>query len=156
MKNSLFVFFALFTLKAWGENPMTIEKTYVLPFPVDVVYQAWVSSDTVIPPATAMDIEPEVGGHYRLIMKTPEFEGRNEGTFLLVRPNKQVRYTWEWNGDGEVSTIDVGFQATADGTQVTLKHTGFSKPESVASHDSGWDSYIQGLEAFLSSSSTAP
>ena len=150
MRNSLLVILAFCGLKAFGDPALSIEKTYVLPFPVDVVYQAWVSSDTVIPPATEMDIDPRVGGHYRLIMKTPEFEGRNEGEFLLVEPNQRVRYTWEWNGDGEVSIIDVAFVATQHGTQITLQHTGFSKPESVAAHDSGWDSYVAGLKALLS------
>ncbi|MEM7280986.1 MAG: SRPBCC domain-containing protein [Pseudomonadota bacterium] len=132
-----------------GDTLMSIDKTYQLPFPPEVVYAAWVSSDTVIPPATAMDIDPKEGGHYRLIMETPEFTGRNEGTFTLVEPNQRVTYTWEWNGDGEVTTIDVVFQAKDQGTHLMLKHTGFSKRESMESHDAGWDSYIAGLTSFL-------
>ena len=128
---------------------MEITKTYELPFPVEVVYQAWVSSDTVIPPATSMDVLPEVGGHYRLLMEMPDFTGKNEGEFLAVDPNQRVVYTWEWNGDGEVSTIDVTFTASDSGTLVELKHTGFNKQESVDNHDSGWDSYIQGFTAHL-------
>ena len=45
-----------------------IYKTYKLPLPVDEVYAAWVSSETVISRATAMYINPVVGGHYRLII----------------------------------------------------------------------------------------
>jgi uncharacterized protein YndB with AHSA1/START domain len=56
---------------------MHLKKTYELSFPLEMVYDAWVSSDTVIPPATAMDVKPVVGGHYRLIMQTPEFNGNN-------------------------------------------------------------------------------
>ena len=48
-----------------------VEKTYDFPFPPDRVYAAWVSSDTVIPPATAMDIEPKVGGHYFSLCESP-------------------------------------------------------------------------------------
>jgi uncharacterized protein YndB with AHSA1/START domain len=68
------------------DSAMQIEKTYELPFPPSVVYDAWVSSDTVIPPATAMDIDPIVGGHYRLIMETPDFNGKNEGRFCWLNP----------------------------------------------------------------------
>ena len=128
-------------------NP--IEKNWSLPFPCDAVYAAWVSSDTVIPPATAMDVLPEVGGHYRLIMDTPEFQGRNEGRFLRVEPGKRVTYTWEWNGDGEVTEIDVLFASGDDGTEVALTHSGFTSEQSRANHDVGWDSYIEGFRTHL-------
>ncbi len=130
---------------------MEIQKTYELPFPIADVYVAWVSSETVIPPATKMDVLPEVGGHYRLLMDTPDFTMTNEGTFSVVEPEQRVVYTWEWNNDGEVSTIDVRFSATDSGTKVELLHTGFQKPESVDQHDSGWDSYIEGFTAHLKS-----
>jgi len=128
---------------------MKIEKTYQLAFPVGQVYSAWVSSDTVISPATAMDIDPVVGGHYRLIMETPDFAGRNEGKFLVVEDGKHILYTWEWNGDGEVSEIDVEFLPTESGTRIELIHSKFQKQESVDQHSSGWDSYIEGFAAFL-------
>ena len=129
---------------------MGINKHYELPFPVEMVYTAWVSSDTVIPPATSMDVLPEVGGHYRLIMEMPDFIGRNEGEFLLVEPNARVTYTWEWNNDGEVSTIDVRFKPSGEGTSIDLVHNGFTSDESVTNHDSGWDSYVEGFTKHLS------
>ena len=122
-----------------------ISKSYVLPFPVERVYQAWVSSDTVIAPATAMDIDPVVGGHYRLIMDTPTYKGGNQGTFTRVSPNQRLTYSWEWDNDGEVTEIDVVFSAHQDGTSVHVSHTGFTKEESQRNHDSGWDSYIAGF-----------
>ena len=128
---------------------MKIEKNYALPFSPNVVYAAWISSATVIPPATAMDIDPVVGGHYRLTAEMPGYVGKNEGEFLAVEPGKHLRYTWEWNGDGDVSEIDVTFATSGDSTALTLVHSGFSNQESVDSHDSGWDSYINGLTEFL-------
>lgn len=128
---------------------MHIEKFWELDFPRNDVYQAWVSSDTVIPPATRMDVNPVVGGHYRLYMDTPEFSGRNEGVFSHVDPRQHVTYTWEWNGDGEITTIDVRFLETTTGTQIKLKHTGFLSEESRSNHDQGWDAYIEGLKIFL-------
>ena len=128
---------------------MRIQKRYQVPFPPETVYAAWVSSDTVIPPATAMDIDPVIGGRYVLIMKSPEFEARNEGTFIAVEPGKHIRYTWEWNGDGEVSEIDVRFLPAADGATVELEHSGFTRAESLETHDNGWDSYVAGLTRFI-------
>ena len=128
---------------------MNIKKTYDLPFSLEKVYASWVSPNTIIAPATSMDILPEVGGHYRLIMDSPEFKSTNEGTFLIVEPNSHVRYTWEWNRDGEVSEIDVTFSITSTGTSILIEHTGFQKQQSVDMHDKGWDSYIEGFKVFL-------
>ena len=128
---------------------MQLEKTYELPFAVDVVYSAWVSSATVIPPATAMDVKPEVGGHYRLIMETADFTGRNDGVFSRVEPNQRVTYTWQWNNDGEVTEIDVRFCKVGSGTRLELRHSGFQSQNSVDNHDMGWDSYIQGFTDYL-------
>ncbi|MEM7099695.1 MAG: SRPBCC domain-containing protein [Pseudomonadota bacterium] len=129
---------------------LEIDLTYEVPFPLETVYSTWVSSDTVIPPATAMEVLPEVGGHYRLIMEGENFSMRNEGEFIEVRPNRFVHYTWEWNNDGEISHIEVTFSAHSDhNTSVRIFHYGFNNPESVASHHSGWDSYIEGFTAHI-------
>jgi uncharacterized protein YndB with AHSA1/START domain len=127
----------------------TIQKHYQLPFPIARVYAAWVSSKTIIPPATDMDINPVVGGQYRLIMKTPEYSSTNEGRFLIVEPDHHVRYTWQWSGDDEITEIDVTFSTQIDGTAIDITHSGFQSETSRANHDSGWDSYIAGFEAHL-------
>ena len=135
---------------------MEINITFELPFSVSDVYTAWVSSETVIPPATYMDVLPKVGGHYRLVMENPGQTMVNEGVFSVVEPEQRVVYTWEWNGDGEVTTIDVRFSAVAVGTRVDLSHTGFEKAESVQMHEMGWDSYVAGLTSFLEKKSQFP
>jgi len=130
---------------------MQLEKTYDSNFSIQAVYGAWVSSNTVIPPATRMEVLPEVGGHYRLIMETPDFKGKNEGKFLAVDPGEHVIYRWEWNDDGEITSIEVTFSEINNGTQVGLKQSGFTKEKSVTHHDSGWDSDIEGFTAHLQS-----
>lgn len=128
---------------------MDIQCNYRILHRVEQVYAAWVSSETVIPPATAMDIDPRPGGHYRLLMEMPDFTGRNEGIFSLVEPNERVRYSWEWNGDGEVTEVDVRFVAMGDQTEVRITHCGFASEASRDNHRVGWDSYIDGFSAFL-------
>lgn len=128
---------------------MEIDKTYLLPFPKALVYAVWTSSETVIPPATRMDIDPIIGGHYRLFMDMPDVKLSNEGRFLEVIPNELLKYTWEWNGDGEVTEITVIFEAHETGTEIRIHHIGFASKESAAMHDSGWDSYVDGLIKFI-------
>ena len=96
-----------------------------------------------------MDIDPVAGGHYRLFMESAEYTGQNEGEFLLVEPERRIRYTWEWNGDGEVSEIDVTFSEAPTGTEISIAHTGFQSEESRDNHSSGWDSYVRGFVGFL-------
>lgn len=128
---------------------MKIQKSYSLPFPTGIIYEAWISPKTVVAPATKLEIDPIVGGHYRLFIESPEYVSKNEGTFLQVDPGRRLRYTWEWNGDGEVSEIDVTFSAADGGTNVILSHTGFRNEDSVRSHEKGWDGYIEGLQEYL-------
>ena len=126
-----------------------INKTYLLPFPLALVYNTWISSKTVIEPATSMEIDPVVGGIYRLNMDTGNGQMYNEGKFLQVVPEQLIQYTWEWNGDGDVTQIIVKFSGHGSGTEVQLHHSGFTSAESLKMHDEGWDSFIEGLKKFL-------
>ena len=132
---------------------MNIEKQYDLPFSVETVYSAWISSETVIPPATKMDITPIVGGELRLWVDTPQFNASTKGIFKEVLPNEKLVYSWEWNEDGEVTEVTVEFASAGKGTLLNLSHNGWQKEESRQMHDSGWDSYINGLISFLTSRS---
>ncbi len=126
-----------------------IAKSKILAFPISTVYRAWVSSDTVIPPATAMDIDPKVGGHYRLIINTPDFKSRCEGVFSVVEPENRIVYSWQWEGDDNATQIEVQFTEIPAGTKVVLTHSGFSDEQSRSNHAHGWDSFFTGFESYL-------
>ena len=86
-----------------------IYKTYRLSFPVALVCKSWTSSETVIALATSMDIDPVVGGIYRLNIDTENGQNYNEGKFLQVVPEHLIQYTREWNGDGDVTPERIFF-----------------------------------------------
>ena len=72
--------------------------------------------------------------------------------YLIVIPNKHIRYTWEWNNDGEITEIDVKFSNGRQGNDnchIELEHIGFQKETSRKMHDDGWDNYISGFEKHL-------
>ena len=98
-----------------------------------------------------MDIDPSVGGHILLFIESPEFNAQMDGVFREVVPCETLRYSWEWNGDGEITEVTVSFRSQGDATQILVEHTGFLKEESRQMHDEGWDSYISGLTDFLKS-----
>lgn len=128
---------------------MDLHQSYELSSPVAEIYGAWVSSATVISPATALQIEPVVGGLYRLIIDSDQGTAVAEGRFQRVLQNRNLRYTWEWNGDGEVSVIDVTFSEIPTGTRIDIHHSEFDCAQSAERHAAGWDSYIEGLSGFL-------
>lgn len=123
-----------------------LSKHFDVPFSAAKTYEAWVSSDSVIPPATSMLVEPWVGGHYRFFCDTPEFKASTDGTFSVVEPNERVVYTWQWDGEAAVTEVDVRFTDNGNGgCAIELAHTGFADDDSRARHDAGWDSYVAGL-----------
>lgn len=123
-----------------------ISKRYETPHSREQVYAAWVSSDSVVPPATSMLVEPWVGGHYRFFCDTPEFKASTDGTFSIVEANERVVYTWQWEGEDTVTEVDVRFSdVDGGGCVVDLVHTGFADDDSQARHDAGWDAYVAGL-----------
>ena len=92
---------------------MIIEKQYELPFPISHVYAAWVSSDTVIPPATSMDVLPEVGGHYRLIMEMPDFSGIEVLRELRAKEETKDIPVFMLTSKNLVSDVELAFEMGA-------------------------------------------
>lgn len=130
-----------------------VEKSYSCPFLVDTIYTAWTSSESVIPPAKSLTVDPVVGGRIEIVSEMNGIEWRMVGLFDEVVPNRRLAYSWEWNSDGEVSRVEVEFfEERSAECRIELLHTGFSKQESRDAHDYGWDSYIEGLKSLLTSS----
>ena len=128
---------------------MKIDKIYALPFPPNRVYTAWVCPDTIVPPATRKEINPTVGGHYRLFFETEDRCNRAEGLFFCVEPDRHIRYTWERDRDGEITEVDVVFDGVDEGTSLRICHSGFRDQESRDSLDTDWDSFVEQLTTLL-------
>lgn len=135
---------------------MKLDKLFELPFPPGHVYDAWVCPDTVIPPATRTDINPTVGGHYRLYVEMEDRCSRAEGVFFAVEPERRVRYTWEWDRDGEITEIDVTFDDGAEGTTLHIQQSGFRSEASRDLQDSSWDDYVEQLSSLLQQRAALP
>ena len=128
----------------------TFNKSYVIEFPLELVFSKWIAEDTVVSPAEKMEIEPRIGGAYRLFMPGGAVM---EGVFSEFSENERVTYSWHWVGSDETTGVDVTFQNHADGTEVQVTHSGFESTTSFDNHASGWDSYIDGFTAHIKNSS---
>lgn len=123
-------------------------KEYKIAQPLEAVYSHWISGDTVIPPASRMQIQPRVGGVYKLVMP----DGMTmSGKFSRVEPMQALRYSWHWDGDAETTEVEVMFADYPQGTLVSITHSGFHSEASLTIHASGWDSYVDGFSEYLQS-----
>ena len=127
----------------------TISKSYVIEFPLELVFSKWVAEDTVVSPAERMEIDPRIGGAYKLFMPGG---GVMEGVFSEFAENEHVTYSWNWVGSDETTEVDVTFQSHPNGTEVLITHSGFESSTSYDDHASGWDSYIEGFTAHIKNS----
>lgn len=124
----------------------TITKAYLIEAAVSEVYEKWLSNDTVIPPATKMNIDPVIGGEYVLVANLDDMEMTMTGIFQEIIVNKKLVYTWEWNKDGNISVITVIFSVDGNAARVELTHEGFQDEDTANKHSEGWDSYIEGFK----------
>ncbi len=126
-----------------------IEVTFRYEHPRQRVFEKWVSEDTVIPPVTRSKIDLRVGGKIRLFV---EMEGETSlmtGEFKTVDEPNQLEYSWEWDENGEVTSVSVTFKDVDGGSEVEVLHSGFTSSESRATHAYGWDAYLSQLREKL-------
>jgi uncharacterized protein YndB with AHSA1/START domain len=72
-------------------------------------------------------LEPWVGG--RVWERTRSGEEREWGSVLAWDPPEHLTFTWHPGGpEDRRQIVDVDFQVEADGTRVTLIHTGWDAP----------------------------
>jgi uncharacterized protein YndB with AHSA1/START domain len=70
-------------------------------------------------------IEPWVGG--RVFERSRSGEECDWGSIIAWDPPRRLSFTWDPGGIGDASqTVDVEFEVEADGTLVTLTHTGWA------------------------------
>ena len=131
---------------------MTILTERPMEYSPEQVYDAWVSEETVVAPVTRIEKDVREGGHYRLYVETPDYTGVMHAEFLEVDAPRKLVYSWEWNNDGEKTTVAVRFLPDGDGCRVELSHGEFQKQESFDRHAFGWESYLDGLQKKLAGS----
>ena len=95
---------------------------------------------------SALEIEPAVGGIYKLIMQGGFCL---TGHFSVVETNKRLVYFWQWQDDNEITEVEVLFTQASAQTRVQLPHRGFVTKDSKQRHQEGWHSYLVGFEQLI-------
>ena len=71
-----------------------------------------------------------------------------EGEFVEIDAPRRLSYTWQPSWDpGKTTTVHFRFDPIEGGTRLTLRHDGFSSPESCQGHSRGWPRILDWLSA---------
>jgi len=124
-----------------------IKQTVFMPATPDEVYEVYTDpklhSEFTGAKATG---EPEVGEDFTA------WDGYIEGQYVELEPGKRVVQTWstsEWPEGAEPSTLELTFDATDKGTNITLVQTDVPSEQSD-DYDEGWhSSYWEPMQAYF-------
>lgn len=143
------------------ETSTSLQITRMLNADPARVWQAWSTADglkqwSCPEGATVSDVAVDlrVGGRYRIRMNGSEGQTYTAiGTYREITAPRRLVYSWDWeepdHAVGE-TLVSVEFEAVGDSTQVTINHERFPSAEAAGSHEQGWGSCLNRLEAELS------
>lgn len=135
--------------------------------PLDLVWGAWTEpvhvkqwlggDEEMKIESVSMDLR--VGGKFRIQMQAPDGEYFTAaGTYLEVKPNERLVYTWDWEKDGggtEFGELDgnetqvtVEFTQKEKQTEVVLTHVNFATEKSRDNHEGGWTKWLEKAAKF--------
>ena len=137
-------------------EPISLTLSRHIDAPPERVFDAWLEKswgEWVGPPGVngeVVQLEPRVGGHYRVVMHLPDGGTLAVGGVYqeISRPDRLVM-SWKWEHEDQDTRITLAFRADGQGTRMTIHHEGFAAPERRDSHNNGWTGTLDKLTAFL-------
>ena len=98
-------------------------------------------------------VEPRVGGRYRIGMKPPDREQPYifGGTYTEFRAPHRIAYTsrWEPPDDPAESSVSIDITASGDGTEVVVVHSDLPDQAAADAHTRGWTGTLESLKRHL-------
>ena len=145
-----------------ASDPLVLELTCTLDASPERIFRAltdpaelvkwWGPSGFTTP---EIEIDPRVGGSYRLGMQPPDGELFHlAGEFLEVGRPTRLAYSFRWeepDPDDQETAVKLFLDAVAGQTRLSLWHGVFATEARLALHKSGWADSLQRLSAFLES-----
>lgn len=108
----------------------------------------WMSPDPERFPSPPAQLDPKLGGKYRIVMIDANGEHIVGGQFTNFKRPTLLEYTWQWEGSDEVSNVKVELHVVADGTQVILTHEHPDGSKMPDLHKQGWEHCFEVLGSF--------
>ena len=106
---------------------------------------------------TKADLDPRVGGEYRVLA-----QGKHPGVgkFVEVVPDRKVVFTFGWDEPNHPipagsSEVEITLTPDGDKTRVRLVHRGLPD-DAVSDHTQGWDHYLDRLATVAAGGEVGP
>jgi uncharacterized protein YndB with AHSA1/START domain len=124
---------------------------------VSRVYQAWANPSHIsqwMGPGTvtceSVDIDLQVGGKYRLAMRTDDGLMTAIGEYREIETDNKLVFTWQWeNGSFSDSLVTLCFTEEQGRTRLKLVHAELPDHSVAEHHGQGWTGSLIKLEGFL-------
>jgi len=129
---------------------MMITKTYISKFNNKILFNAWVSTQMIIPPITKIEVDLKIGGKFILSAESSNGTSKMVGEFLEIINEQKLKYVWYWEGSDEKTNVTVLFNYEDNENKISIIHEGFLTKESAEMHSTGWDHYFTELDNLLS------
>ena len=133
-----------------------------MPAPLERVFTALVEPEELAKwwgpkgfTSPSIDLDPRVGGSYRITMQPPEGEVFHlSGEFLAVDPPNRLSYTFCWEEptpDDRETVVTLTLQELDGSTNVILEQGVFATEERLALHTQGWTDGFERLYELVAS-----
>ena len=133
--------------------PLVVRRT--IPVPREEVFAAWLDAESLATwmcPGAArstVQVEPKVGGSFRIVMEHGDERVEHTGTYLAIEPPARLAFTWiSPYTDLRPTVVTVEFHAQREGTEVVLTHERLPD-RYVDAHNQGWGEILAKLEKEL-------
>jgi uncharacterized protein YndB with AHSA1/START domain len=123
------------------------------------VYAAWTDPEKIIhwfgradatPGSMRAEIDPRIGGRFRVRFNTDDEYYEVGGIYREVVPNQRLVFSWAWHSTPErESQVTVTLRPDGDGTLLTVHHEQLFDQASYEGHERGWIGALDKLEKYL-------
>jgi uncharacterized protein YndB with AHSA1/START domain len=129
----------------------------ILPAPPEEVFDAWLDERALahfICPApgcaTAVSVDPTIGGSLRFLMTFPDHEIEVTGEFIALDRPDRISFTWRCSDTGDLESIVTAVFAPEPGGNTLMTITHSRQPgELVEKHRAGWQSVSAQLHSLV-------
>lgn len=141
-----------------ADTTLRVSRSYGAPR--ERVFNAWLNAETLrrfFGPKDVtigeLEIDPRVGGSYRVEMITTEGPWTVRGTYLDIREFDRIVFTWAWDEDDPAlvneSQVTLEFFERDGKTDLVLTHERLRNAESRDGHTDGWTAILENLDEVL-------
>jgi uncharacterized protein YndB with AHSA1/START domain len=150
-------------MTAKDERPDRLVVRRVIPASREEVFAAWIDPESIrhwmCPGDTVTaeaQLDPRVGGAYRIVMKSPTRAYDHAGEYLVVDPPSKLAFTWISNGtDNRPTVVTVELFARGEECEVVLTHERLPNADAVQRHKGGWSQIVERLAEHFRSNTTS-